>query len=98
MAVTTLAVARLRSHAELTEARRVVELGCGTGKLAADLLSSSLRTSARYTGFDVSATMVRLSRARTAVFGDRARIVQIDGSPALPLETGAGACLRAFRV
>lgn len=83
------AVARLRGHADLAGAAHVVELGCGTGKLAAALLASSLSPSARYTGFDVSGTMVRLARERTARFGERARIVQTDGTPALPLETGS---------
>lgn len=83
------AVAQLCAHAELARARHVVELGCGTGKLAAELLASSLPASARYTGVDASAVMVRLARRRTAPFGARATVVQTDGAAALPVETGA---------
>jgi len=82
------AVARLCAHAELDRAAHVVELGCGTGKLAADLLASWLPSSARYSGFDVSGTMVNVAQERTARFGGRAQVVQTDGSPPLPLESG----------
>ena len=81
------AVTQLCAHAELDRAEHVVELGCGTGKLAAELLASWLPPSARYTGFDVSGTMARLAAERTARFGDRARIERTDGAPPLPLES-----------
>lgn len=83
------AVAQLCSHAELARATHVVELGCGTGKLAAELLASSLPASARYTGLDASGVMVRSARQRTEPFGARASIVQTDGAPVLPVETGS---------
>jgi ubiquinone/menaquinone biosynthesis C-methylase UbiE len=72
-------VARLCAHLDLDQARRVVELGCGTGRLAAELLDGPLPRDASYLGLDVSATMVDLARARTARFGDRAEIRLTDG-------------------
>jgi len=78
------AVKALCDRADLEHATSVIEIGCGTGKLAAELLSDRLPDSARYLGLDVSSTMVELARARTAPFGERARIVQVDGSLPLP--------------
>lgn len=75
------AVSRLCAHLDLGHAHRVVELGCGTGRLAAKLLDGALPPDARYLGLDVSSTMVELARARTQRFGDRAEIRQTDGEP-----------------
>lgn len=72
---------RLCARLELGAAKRVVELGCGTGRLAAELLEGPLPSDARYLGLDVSATMVDLARARVARFGDRAEIRRTDGAP-----------------
>lgn len=61
-------------------ARRVFELGCGTGRLASRLLSEELPPDARYVGVDLSSTMVSLARQRLAPFGERVRILETDGS------------------
>jgi len=75
------AVAALCAQLDLDRAGRVVELGCGTGRLAAELLEHVLPPDARYLGLDLSGTMVRLARERTARFGERAEIRQTDGAP-----------------
>lgn len=78
-------LADLCAHARFEEAHAVVELGCGTGRFAAELLEERLPADARYVGVDVSDTMLRLARERTARFGERARIRRSDGSPKLDL-------------
>jgi len=44
-------------------AQAVVEFGCGTSKFADCLLRDHLSPTARYWGFDLSATMVELAQA-----------------------------------
>ncbi len=67
-------------------AHSVLELGCGTGRLAATLLSDHLPADCSYLGLDPSATMRELSAARLAPFGDRARVQPAQGS--LPTRPG----------
>lgn len=83
------AVEALLGHADFGRARAVVEFGCGTGRLAARLLAHELPAGATYTGFDISATMVRIARARLSHFGPRAWVVHTSGRPVLPLEEGS---------
>lgn len=66
------ALERLILHARLAEARRVFELGCGTGRFAARLLEQVLPRDAQYVGVDLSATMRALAADRLASHGDRA--------------------------
>lgn len=68
------AVHRLVELGAFDAARHVLELGCGTGRLAAELLGSDLPSSATYAGLDVSETMVRLARQRLARWSDRAAV------------------------
>lgn len=75
------AVDDLLAHMDLGGASAVVELGCGTGRIAAELLRRWLPADATYLGLDVSATMVELARQRVVTFGTRAEIRQTDGSP-----------------
>jgi ubiquinone/menaquinone biosynthesis C-methylase UbiE len=75
------ALAALVRHLDLDRARAVVELGCGTGRLAESLLRERLPANASYLGLDLSATMVDLARARLAEFAPRAQVRQTDGSP-----------------
>jgi SAM-dependent methyltransferase len=65
------------------QVQSVVEVGCGTGRLAERLLRDELPEKARYRGLDLSATMVRLARNRLRPFPDRATIVHTDGSMAV---------------
>jgi ubiquinone/menaquinone biosynthesis C-methylase UbiE len=80
------AIEVLLRHARFESAKAVVELGCGTGRLAARLLHERLPPEATYVGFDVSPTMVELSRARVARWANRATVQLTDGSPSLPVD------------
>jgi SAM-dependent methyltransferase len=75
----------LVERAAFERAGAVLELGCGTGRLAARLLAGRLPAGARYRGFDVSPRMVQLARAAVAPWGDRARVDQVSGSVDLPV-------------
>lgn len=86
------AIARQLRHGAFDAARRVVELGCGTGALASELLAEHLPPQASYLGLDVSQTMVELSRERLARFGARAQVRRSDG--ALRVDEPAGSADR----
>lgn len=73
------AVERLLAEGRFREASRVLEVGCGTGRVAARLLREELRSNADYVGIDVSTTMVRLSRDRLAAWPRRAVVLQVPG-------------------
>jgi len=79
------AVEDLIGHADLAHAVRVLEFGCGTGRLALRLLSRELPREARYLGLDVSSTMVALASSRLSPYRDRAEVRPSDGSVALPV-------------
>jgi ubiquinone/menaquinone biosynthesis C-methylase UbiE len=68
-------------HAECSSALSVVEFGCGTGRLAEELLEHHLPARATYLGLDASTTMVGLARSRLARFGPRADVRLTDGEP-----------------
>jgi SAM-dependent methyltransferase len=82
------ALERLVSELRLGDARAVVEFGCGTGRLAAELLERHLPADTRYLGLDLSATMVALARARVARFAGRAEIRQTSGEPRIDAPDG----------
>jgi ubiquinone/menaquinone biosynthesis C-methylase UbiE len=69
-------------------AQTVFELGCGTGRLAENLLAHHLPADARYLGADISDTMAALSRVRLRRFGARAQVVRADGTVPLPAASG----------
>ena len=73
----------------LHEARSVVEFGCGTGKLAARLLTEVLPSDARYVALDQSTTMVRLAKERLAAWNGRATVEAVSGPPDLRVGVGA---------
>ena len=82
------AVRALLAQADLQAAKAVFELGCGTGRLAEELLSQHLSEDATYVGCDLSTTMVGLmgstfqcAQCRLARFGARAQVRQTDGAP-----------------
>jgi ubiquinone/menaquinone biosynthesis C-methylase UbiE len=78
----------LLAHMDLDTARAVLEFGCGTGKLAAEILGR-LGPDPRYLGLDVSSTMVGLARTRLADHGARAEVRATDGSPHLDAPDGS---------
>jgi ubiquinone/menaquinone biosynthesis C-methylase UbiE len=82
------AVAALVAAGRFPEARAVLEVGCGTGALAARLLQRDLPTDARYLGVDLSPRMASLARRRVAQFGDRAEIVIGDAAEHVPADDG----------
>lgn len=67
-------LADLLAHGGFGEARRVFELGCGTGRLAAQLLEGPLPSTCEYLGVDISPTMVALAEARLRPFAPRAQV------------------------
>jgi len=71
----------LVQHGRFGLARRVLELGCGTGRFALRVLSDYLPEDASYRALDLSPEMVRLARERLSRFGSRAEVVLTDGSP-----------------
>jgi ubiquinone/menaquinone biosynthesis C-methylase UbiE len=87
------AVHRLIELADLEQSESVFEVGCGTGRLASDLLTSTRSSSATYFGVDVSSTMVGLAASRLAPWSDRAK-VQILEPPGTELPGGGRACDR----
>lgn len=80
------ALADMMAHADFGLARRVAEFGCGTGRIAANLLREHLPADATYWGCDVSDTMLGLSKERLAKFGERATLWKSAGDTTLPLE------------
>jgi ubiquinone/menaquinone biosynthesis C-methylase UbiE len=78
------ALEELIRHAQFETASSVVEFGVGTGRLAARLLSDFLPSTALYRGLDLSPTMVRLASERLARWGERAHVLQTDGTIRLP--------------
>ncbi|MFQ5668869.1 MAG: class I SAM-dependent methyltransferase, partial [Candidatus Binatia bacterium] len=78
------AIRDLLAHAGFEAAQAVCEVGCGTGRFAETLLEAHLPETARYAGWDVSTTMVDLTRQRLARFAGRAEVFHTDGSPRLP--------------
>jgi ubiquinone/menaquinone biosynthesis C-methylase UbiE len=78
------ALEALVRHAAFEEATSIVELGCGTGRLARRLLTRL--SAARYDGFDVSTTMLGIARDRLASLNDRARLHLLEpGTIHLPI-------------
>lgn len=69
----------LLRHAEFRQARSVFELGCGTGRLAEQLLDEFLPATATYKGMDISPEMVRISEETLRRFTPRAEVALTNG-------------------
>jgi ubiquinone/menaquinone biosynthesis C-methylase UbiE len=72
-------------HGGFEQAKNVFELGCGTGRLALQLLTTCLPPSASYLGIDLSQTMVDIATQRLSPFMDRAKVQKSNGSLLFPL-------------
>ena len=72
------ALDELIAHAHFSEAEKVFEFGCGTGRFADRLLKEYLPSSASYLGCDLSSTMVGLAKERLAKYAERAQVLQSD--------------------
>ena len=93
------ALARLTADGRLSEAHYPVEIGCGTGRFARDLLTKVCGPQCRYVGLDVSPRMCRIATARLSRWSARARVMQVDGTLPLPLPAaGADRVAAAFVV
>ncbi len=69
---------------QLGSAESLFEFGCGTGRVAVQMLEQHLSNTATYLGVDVSETMVGISMERLARFGDRAQVMQSQGGTTIP--------------
>ena len=93
------ALARLTADGRLSDAHCVVEIGCGTGRFARELLTNVCGPQCRYVGLDVSPRMCRIATARLSRWSARARVMQVDGTLPLPLPAaGADRVVAAFVV
>jgi SAM-dependent methyltransferase len=89
-------ISRLVAHATLGGDQNIFEFGCGTGRLAANLLGT-LPASVSYLGVDISPVMTNLATSRLAPWAERAKVVLVDGSLPLPADDGfADRVLSAF--
>ena len=76
---------RLVTEAALAGDQNIFEFGCGTGRLAANLLAA-LPPSVNYLGVDISPVMINLATNRLAAWAERAKVVLVDGSLPLPAD------------
>ena len=83
------ATADLVAHAGFDTADTVVELGCGTGRFAAELLARHLRAEATYAAVELSPRMVALASDRLWRWRDRATVSLVDGHATIPARDGA---------
>ncbi|WP_416896672.1 MAG: class I SAM-dependent methyltransferase [Minwuia sp.] len=70
-------------HGRFAEADAVLELGCGTGILARDLLKARAHLS--YLGLDIAPAMTRLTRDALRPFYRRYLVAEADATAMLPL-------------
>jgi ubiquinone/menaquinone biosynthesis C-methylase UbiE len=64
---------------EFNRARTIYEFGCGTGRLAEQLLKKHLQSNTQYYAVDISTTMVALTRHRLEKYGKRVHVMQPQG-------------------
>ncbi len=82
-----ITINRLVDHASLAGDQTIFEFGCGTARLAANLLGS-LPANVNYLGVDISPVMIDLATRRLAPWAERAKVMLVDGSLPLPAEDG----------
>ena len=79
------AVDELVRAGDFATASHVLEIGCGTGALAARLLARSLPADARYTALDVSGRMVQLTHRRLQQWAHRVEVTRVEGDAPWPV-------------
>ncbi len=79
------AINELVVRADFESANHVFEFGVGTGRLAERLLSQHLSGRARFTGSDISTTMLELAQTRLSRFGNRVELVLSNGAAVCPV-------------
>ena len=70
----------LAAHGAFEDAQSILEVGCGTGRFAERLLRTHCPPETRYVGMDLSPRMIEIARDRLAAVGERATVVETDGS------------------
>lgn len=81
-------LAVLRQHMDFGRASFIVELGCGTGRLAHEVLTGLAPEGTRYLGIDISPVMVGLARERLRDLPG-ASVVEGDITRPWPVDDGA---------
>ena len=79
------ALDRLIDAGGFSDAHAVLELGCGTGRFARQLLDRHLPKDAHYLGLDISSAMLTLAAERLQPHGDRAMLALADATAPLPV-------------
>lgn len=69
----------LIAHGASGDAQSILEVGCGTGRLAERILETCCPSEGRYLGVDLSSRMVEIARDRLLNHENRAEVVQTDG-------------------
>ncbi len=77
------AINNLIEFAAFSEAKSVLEFGCGTGKLASRLLNHFLSSQCQYLALDISQKMITLCQQNIEQFSPRAKCYKNDGKPNL---------------
>lgn len=77
-------ITHLLPHSDFEHASTILELGCGTGRLAESLFNHHLPGDATYVGIDISTTMLKIARRRLVDWSGRATVLEADGTAELP--------------
>ena len=84
----------LREAAAVAKPRRILEVGCGTGKNLVHLCR--LFPQAEVTGVDLSATMLEVARRKTARLGSRVQVLHGAYGPAWPIDRACDLILFSY--
>ena len=92
-------LAAMIAAGDFASSAAVLELGCGTGRLAETLLARHLPVGARYLGLDISRSMLKRASGRLRRFTARARLAQADATTRLPLrDESVDRCVAAYLI
>lgn len=83
------AFARLIRHGRFDTAQSILELGCGTGRLAQTLLRDHLPEYAKYTGLDISPSMLARAASKLAPWQLRTTLKPADVTLGLTARQGS---------